>query len=453
MRFPLALLILTLASEGLVADQPQPFSWFQVQAGATGHRTDTPSRIQPAFGVGLGTWVNGHIGLEAGLLDTNTDYGYGHVDEAHALGSVLINPFSSETIRPFLRLGVGATSTAPTFSGTAPNTTRLSGVAGLGVQVLMGERMFFSVEGRLAEIQTMATRKEAQALVGLGVRWGGHHTAVAAYVAPPPVYVPAPVVAEIPAPIVVVVPVASPTQQYCTILDVQFDIDKDDIQPEDKEKLAVVGTFMTKYPDTTATIEGHTDNVGAPDHNQALSLRRAQSVVTYLIDTNQIAPTRLVAVGYGDTRPLMDNDTELGKRKNRRIDAVIACVTDVAGLTVAPARMTMAMLIEFDRNEAAVKPEYDAELAKVAKFMKANPTVTATVEGHTGNLQATPKLAMEISVKRAQNVVNYLVEHLGIERSRLSVEGFGDNRRFAYNTSVEGSKENRRVNIVINYPK
>jgi OOP family OmpA-OmpF porin len=49
--------------------------------------------------------------------------------------------------------------------------------------------------------------------------------------------------------------------------------------------------------------------------------------------------------------------------------------------------------------------------------------------------------------------VSYLVDNFGIARSRLSAEGFGQTRRFAYNTSLEGQQENRRVNIIINYPR
>jgi OOP family OmpA-OmpF porin len=111
----------------------------------------------------------------------------------------------------------------------------------------------------------------------------------------------------------------------------------------------------------------------------------------------------------------------------------------------------MAMELEFDRNSDFVKPQYRDELRKVANFMKANPKVKATVEGHTGNLQATPKLAMEISQRRAQNVVNALVD-LGVARSRLAAQGFGQTRRFAYNTSLEGQLENRRVNIILDFP-
>ena len=256
-----------------------------------------------------------------------------------------------------------------------------------------------------------------------------------------------------PAPVLVIVPVPVQTREYCSILDIQFEIDQDDIQREEKEKLAVLGTFMTKYPDTTAVIEGHADNVGDADYNMKLSQRRAESVVAYLETDLHIAPDRLSAVGYGNTRPLADNSTQDGQRANRRIDAVIACATDVEGLTVKPARVTMALEMEFDKNQADIRPQYDGELRQVANFLKANPTTTATVEGHTGNLQLTPELQMQMSQKRAQNVVDYLVNNLGVERSRLSAEGFGETRRVAYNTSVEGQQENRRVNIIINYKK
>ncbi len=255
-------------------------------------------------------------------------------------------------------------------------------------------------------------------------------------------------------PALVVVPVAAAkTVKYCTILNIDFEINLDEIQREEKERLAVVATFLKKYPDATAVIEGHTDDVGTPEENMSLSQRRAESVVSYLVESHQIAASRLSAVGYGETRPLAENDTEEGKRMNRRISAVIACARDVEGLTVKPARMTMALEMEFDLNDAKIRPEYRDDLGRVAAFLKANPTVSATVEGHTANLQVSEDDRMELSELRAENVVDYLVNEFGIPRSRLSAEGFGSSRRFAYNTSAEGQQENRRVNIIINYPK
>jgi OOP family OmpA-OmpF porin len=137
---------------------------------------------------------------------------------------------------------------------------------------------------------------------------------------------------------------------------------------------------------------------------------------------------------------------------NRRIDAVVACATDIEGLKVVPARLTMAMEMEFDKSKADIKPQYADNLRRLANYLKANPSVTATVEGHTANM-ATEELAMEVSQRRAQSVVNYLVDNLGVPRSQLSTAAFGETRRFAYNTSLDGQQENRRVNIIINYPK
>ena len=132
---------------------------------------------------------------------------------------------------------------------------------------------------------------------------------------------------------------------------------------------------------------------------------------------------------------------------------MIACADDIEGLNPAAARVTMGMLVEFDINSAVVKSQYHTELAKVAKFLKDNKNVTATVEGHTANLQTTPALAQEISLKRAQNVVDYLVKNQGVERSRLTAEGFGKSRRYSYNTTNQGQSDNRRVNVIFNYPK
>lgn len=318
---------------------------------------------------------------------------------------------------------------------------------GVGVQYALFPSVGLRLEAERYRIDDAIGSKGDIDLMSIGLlyRFGKGHAATPA---PAPVEpAAAPVVAE---PVRVIVPVTK-MQEYCSILDIQFEINRDEVQREEKEKLAVVGTFLQKYPQTTALIEGHSDNVGSPESNVQLSQRRAEGVVSYLEQSYQIAPARLSAIGYGDARPIADNGTEEGKRQNRRINAVIACASDIQGLAVAPARMTVAMDMEFDRNDAQVRPQYAAELHKVAVFMKANPNTTATVEGHSANVDADK--AQDLSLLRARNVVNYLVEQEGISASRLKAEGFGDTRRYAYNTSVEGKEDNRRVNIIINYTR
>ena len=65
-------------------------------------------------------------------------------------------------------------------------------------------------------------------------------------------------------------------------------------------------------------IEGHTDSLGDDEYNQDLSERRAQSVVDFLTDAG-VDPSRLQAVGYGESDPVADNATEAGRRENRRV--------------------------------------------------------------------------------------------------------------------------------------
>ena len=266
-------------------------------------------------------------------------------------------------------------------------------------------------------------------------------------------------VAEAPPPQIIIVPVVK-TQKYCSLLDIQFDIKGNEVQREDKERLAVLGTYMNKYPDTTAVIEGHTDNVGTSEYNQILSQQRADSVVDYMVNELHIGRSRLTAVGYGERRPIADNSTMEGQQANRRIDAVIACVTDIAGLKVNPARITLAMEIDFDPNKVEVQPEYRDGLRQVADFLKANPAVTATVQGNadrfvglgSNKMQVGSDKVMKLSEQRAQSVVKYLVG-LGIAPSRLSSVAFGSTQRTSYGTTLDGQQENRRVNIILNYPK
>ncbi|WP_171133122.1 MULTISPECIES: OmpA family protein [unclassified Ruegeria] len=79
--------------------------------------------------------------------------------------------------------------------------------------------------------------------------------------------------------------------------------------------------IVSRCPDLTIEIGGHTDSDGSDAANRALSERRAQAVNTYLVNQG-IAPERLVTVGYGESRPVVSNDTVEGKRRNRRIEFV-----------------------------------------------------------------------------------------------------------------------------------
>jgi OOP family OmpA-OmpF porin len=108
---------------------------------------------------------------------------------------------------------------------------------------------------------------------------------------------------------------------------VEFDSGKTDIKPQYHDRIKKVADFMNAYPETTAVIEGHTDNVGSKESNVRLSTRRAESVRKYLIDKFGIAPGRVTAKGNGPSRPIADNATQEGRQKKRRIEAVIEATT------------------------------------------------------------------------------------------------------------------------------
>ncbi|TCD48517.1 OmpA family protein [Chlorobium sp. N1] len=85
------------------------------------------------------------------------------------------------------------------------------------------------------------------------------------------------------------------------------------------EKLARI---LNRYGDTNMVIEGHTDSLGSEAQNQLLSERRAESVAN-LLKTYGVASSRLSPVGYGETRPVASNETEAGRRLNRRVEVLI----------------------------------------------------------------------------------------------------------------------------------
>ena len=102
-----------------------------------------------------------------------------------------------------------------------------------------------------------------------------------------------------------------------------FDSGQSQIKPASFELLAKVEKAIDVFPRSELIIEGHTDSFGSDDQNQALSQERAESVQQYMINAMRIPTYRLIATGYGETRPVASNETESGRMRNRRIDIVI----------------------------------------------------------------------------------------------------------------------------------
>jgi outer membrane protein OmpA-like peptidoglycan-associated protein len=102
-----------------------------------------------------------------------------------------------------------------------------------------------------------------------------------------------------------------------------FDSGASQIKPGAFDLLGKVERAIDVFPRSELIIEGHTDSHGGDDANQKLSQERAESVQQYMINAMRIPTYRLIATGYGETRPVASNETESGRTRNRRIDIVI----------------------------------------------------------------------------------------------------------------------------------
>lgn len=110
-----------------------------------------------------------------------------------------------------------------------------------------------------------------------------------------------------------------------------FDVDKSDIQTTTKANLDELSETLKKYDDTNILVEGHTDATGEDAYNKKLSDRRAESVEEYLV-SNGVDDNRITTKGYGESQPIGDNNTEAGRRQNRRVEVAIYANKDMKKL-------------------------------------------------------------------------------------------------------------------------
>ncbi len=103
---------------------------------------------------------------------------------------------------------------------------------------------------------------------------------------------------------------------------VLFEIGESKLLSASYDQLNGLLKMLKDDPQIHIVVEGHTDNVGDPAQNKRLSLERAYNVREYLVGKG-IAGSRIQFKGYGDTKPIADNNTEEGRKMNRRVEFVI----------------------------------------------------------------------------------------------------------------------------------
>ncbi|MDX1668763.1 MAG: OmpA family protein [Limnobacter sp.] len=101
-----------------------------------------------------------------------------------------------------------------------------------------------------------------------------------------------------------------------------FDTNKTEIKPAFADTLGRIAGTLQENPGTIVCVIGYTDSDGSAEYNQTLSVRRAQSVTSFLVNRG-VAASRLTAAGLGERMPVASNETAAGKAQNRRVEMYV----------------------------------------------------------------------------------------------------------------------------------
>ena len=223
-----------------------------------------------------------------------------------------------------------------------------------------------------------------------------------------------------------------------------FAFDKSELNEEGK---AAIDEYITTLgPELTdaylVLIVGHTDASGDETYNEALSLKRAESVADYLVSKG-VETDALRVIGRGSKEPLVSNETREGRIQNRRVD--ILAVAEVRALDT----MLFPSVALFERRSGDLSKQGKVLLEKnrvEARQMLSRASYIEIV-GHTDDV-GDDDYNMALSKQRAASVRDYLISK-GLDASKVVTTGMGETMPTASNSTPEGRAENRRVEILL----
>ena len=189
-------------------------------------------------------------------------------------------------------------------------------------------------------------------------------------------------------------------------------------------------------------VVGHTDTSGDASYNDALSLRRAQSVADYLVTTGT-REDAIGALGRGSRDPIASNDTLDGRIQNRRVDILLVAEVRAMDTLLFPS------LALFDRKSAELTEAGQAFLEEQRLNSKElfDSALYVEIVGHADS-KGSAEDNMLLSEQRANTVRDYLVSK-GLDASIVETKGMGDTSPIADNDTAEGRAKNRRVEILV----
>ena len=283
--------------------------------------TATPGHIIPAGALRLGYNFDRNWGLSFGTalgLGSGVKYltWFAAVTGTHDLNA---------KTSPFVTLGTQMTRV--TGNGLVIHPT-FGFHLGVGVRHMIREDVALRIEGRMAdehyaEMPAAKTVYNSILTVGLSRFFGGHRRAGASSSTVRTDTVRYDHWMDRTAPDLPVLPpetilVYIPEMGGQVVMRVQFVTDSTGLLPVSRAVLDTVAAAIKATPHSLWEVQGHTDSRGTPEHNQALSWGRANSVVEYLVNKG-VDRRILTAIGFGPDRPVAPNDTPENMAKNRRV--------------------------------------------------------------------------------------------------------------------------------------
>lgn len=303
------------------------YTWQDSEHNNGGHKgnlTDSPELQNDLFvGAALGIELTPWLGFEAEYNQVKGDvngasagaeYKQKQINGNFYATSDLITKNYDSKFKPYVLLGAGHykydfTGVDRGARGNSEEGTL--GNAGIGAFYRLNDALSLRTEAR-GTYNFDEKFWNYTALAGLNVVLGGHLKPAA------PVVEVAPVEPT---------PVAPQPQELTEDLNMElrvfFDTNKSNIKDQYKPEIAKVAEKLTEYPNATARIEGHTDNTGPRKLNERLSLARANSVKSALVNEYNVDASRLSTQGFAWDQPIADNKTKEGRAMNRRVFATI----------------------------------------------------------------------------------------------------------------------------------
>jgi len=254
-----------------------------------------------------------------------------------------------------------------------------------------------------------------------------------------------------------------------------FDFNKADLKNESKTELERLVAFLKEHPELIVEISGHTDNIGKAKYNKKLSERRALAVLKYLAERG-IAKKRMVAKGYGSSMPISSNNTESGRQLNRRTELKIldnnmivlnkyqdihisyVVQNNAPGNSTSPSDAktkgypavgsVLKPKVHFTYNSYQELTEYSTQkVLEVVKLMKEYPNLKIKICAYADPI-GSETYNKQLSEKRAQTIFNLMVKE-GIDKDRLSIESFGEEKGVVQTTNIKENLLNRRVEFIV----